>query len=128
MPKFLSQEWLELRKEMSAAMPERLGATARIQNTVKDGPEGDVTYYEVLIDGRLAECGRGPDERSEVQVVSNYADMLDVLDGKADRNTLFMQGRAKVTGNMAKLLALLPLTQSPEYKVLEAELREKTER
>ena len=128
MPKFLSQEWLELRKEMSAAMPERLGATARIQNTVKDGPDGDVTYHEVLIDGRLAECGLGPDEQSDVQVVSSYADMLDVLDGKADRNTLFMQGRAKVTGNMAKLLALLPLTQSPEYKVLEVKLREKTER
>ncbi len=32
----------------------------------------------------------------------------------------------KVAGNMAKLLSLLPLTNSPEYKKLEEEVRATT--
>jgi hypothetical protein len=38
-----------------------------------------------------------------------------------------MQGRIKVTGNMGKLMALLPLTQSPEYKAIQEEIRKVTE-
>ncbi len=29
-----------------------------------------------------------------------------------------MQGRLKVVGNMGKLMSLMPLTQSPEYKAI----------
>jgi hypothetical protein len=38
-----------------------------------------------------------------------------------------MQGRMKVTGNMAKLMSLLPLTNSPEYRALQEQIREITE-
>ena len=33
----------------------------------------------------------------------------------------------KVSGNMAKLLSLLPLTNSPEYRALQEQIREITE-
>ncbi len=33
----------------------------------------------------------------------------------------------KVTGNMAKLMSLLPLTNSPEYRALQEQIREITE-
>ena len=39
----------------------------------------------------------------------------------------FMQGRMKVTGNMGKLMQLMPLTNSPEYKELQEQVRELTE-
>jgi hypothetical protein len=32
-----------------------------------------------------------------------------------------------VTGNMAKLMSLLPLTNSPEYRALQEQIREITE-
>jgi hypothetical protein len=38
-----------------------------------------------------------------------------------------MQGRVKVTGNMAKLMSLLPLTNAPEYKALQEEIGKITE-
>jgi hypothetical protein len=38
-----------------------------------------------------------------------------------------MQGRVKVTGNMGKLMSLMPLTQSPEYKAIAATLAAETE-
>jgi hypothetical protein len=38
-----------------------------------------------------------------------------------------MQGRIKVAGNMAKLMALMPLTNAPEYKSLQKEIQEITE-
>jgi len=33
----------------------------------------------------------------------------------------------KVTGNMAKVMSLLPITSSPEYKQMQAEVAEITE-
>ena len=38
-----------------------------------------------------------------------------------------MQGRVKVTVNMAKIISLLPITNAPEYKKLQAEILEVTE-
>ena len=38
-----------------------------------------------------------------------------------------MQGRVKVEGNMAKLMALLPITSSPEYRELQDKIRAVTE-
>jgi hypothetical protein len=38
-----------------------------------------------------------------------------------------MQGRVKVSGNMAKLMSLLPLTNAPEYKQLQEEIQKITE-
>jgi putative sterol carrier protein len=55
-----------------------------------------------------------------------YDDAAKIQKGEIDTNAAFMQGRMKVTGNMAKLLGLLPLTNSPEYKKLEEEMRATT--
>ena len=44
-----------------------------------------------------------------------------------DANAAFMQGRIKVAGNMAKLMALMPLTNAPEYKELQKQIQEMTE-
>jgi hypothetical protein len=38
-----------------------------------------------------------------------------------------MQGKTKVTGNMAKLMQLMPLTMSPEYRALQDKVRAATE-
>jgi hypothetical protein len=38
-----------------------------------------------------------------------------------------MQGRMKVTGNMGKLMSLMPLTQSPEYKAIQEKIRAVTD-
>ena len=128
MPRYLTQEWLDLNRELAQESPERPGATARIQYVVTGVPDGgDVSYYWVVEDGRLLEAQMGEDPAAEFTITSAYEDAMRVAKGELDANAAFMQGRTKVTGNMAKLMSLLPLTQSPEYKAIIERAAERTE-
>jgi putative sterol carrier protein len=63
----------------------------------------------------------------EVTMTQTYEDAQKIQKGELDANAAFMQGRIKVTGNMAKLMALMPLTNAPEYKELQKQIQEITE-
>ena len=56
-----------------------------------------------------------------------YEDATKIAKGELDPNAAFMQGKIKVTGNMQKLMQLMPLTNAPEYKELQKQLRGQTE-
>jgi putative sterol carrier protein len=125
--KFLSQEWLDESRELAADQPERPGASAKMQYVVTGGPDGDVSYYWVLENGKLLESKVGTLDEAEVTLTQSYDDAVKVQKGELDANAAFMQGRVKVTGNMAKLMALLPLTNAPEYKGLQEKVKAITE-
>ena len=127
MPKFLSQEWHDETRRMAEGQPERPGASARMQYVVTGGPEGDIRYYWVLEDGKLLESALGDLEDPEITLTQSYDDAVAIQKGELDASAAFMQGRVKVTGNMAKLMSLLPITGSPEYKELQGEIRAITE-
>jgi predicted lipid carrier protein YhbT len=127
MPKYLSAEWLEEQRQLAADQPERPGASARMQYVVTGAPDGDIDYYWVLEDGRLLESGLGKLEDAEVTLTQTWDDSVAIQKGDLDANTAFMQGKVKVTGNMAKVMSLLPLTSSPEYTELQDKLRVVTE-
>ena len=127
MAKWLSQEWLDEGKRLAESQPERPGATARLQYVVTGGPEGDIKYYWVLENGKLLESELGDLADAEVTLTESYEDAMRIQKGELDANAAFMQGRVKVTGNMAKLKSLLPITNSPEYKALQSEILATTE-
>lgn len=127
MAKYLSQEWLDLQKELGQEFPERPGATARMQYVVTGAPEGDVKYYTVIDNGKMLENALGEDPQAEFTLTSTYDDSVKVLKGELDANAAFMQGKMKVAGNMGKLMSLMPLTQSPEYKAIATKVAEQTE-
>jgi predicted lipid carrier protein YhbT len=127
MAKWLSQEWLDEGKKLSEGQPERPGATARMQYVVTGGPDGDIKYYWILENGKLIESEIGELSDAEVTLTQSYEDAMRIQKGELDANAAFMQGRVKVTGNMAKLMSLLPITNSPEYKALQAQIVEITE-
>jgi putative sterol carrier protein len=127
MPKWLTQEWLDESKKLGESQPERPGASARMQYVITGGPEGDVKYYWVLENGKLLESQLGEMPDPEVTLTQTYEDAMKIQKGELDANAAFMQGRIKVTGNMAKLMSLLPLTNSPEYKQLMTEVQAITE-
>jgi putative sterol carrier protein len=127
MSKWLTQEWLDETRKMSEGQPERPGATARMQYVVTGGPDGDINYYWILQDGKLAEAQLGKLEDAEVTLTTGYDDAVKIQKGTLDANAAFMQGKVKVTGNMAKVMSLLPITNSPEYKQLQVEIAAITE-
>ncbi len=127
MPKWLSQEWLDEGKKLAEGQPERPGASARMQYVVTGGPDGDIKYYWVLENGKLLESQVGEMPDPEVTLTQSYEDAKKIQLGELDANAAFMQGRVKVTGNMAKLMALLPLTNAPEYKQLQEQIGAITE-
>jgi len=127
MAKWLTQEWLDEGKKLAENQPERPGATARMQYVVTGGPDGDIKYYWVLENGQLVESQLGHLDDSEVTLTTGYDDAVKIQKGELDANAAFMQGKVKVTGNMAKVMALLPITNAPEYKQLQTEIAAITE-
>ncbi len=128
MPKYLTQEWMDTAKQLAADFPETPGASVRMQQVVTGAPDGgDVKYYTVIENGKTVEQALGEDPQAEVTLTNSYEDAVKIMKGELDANAAFMQGRVKVTGNMAKLMSLLPITNSPEYKQLQNEIREITE-
>jgi putative sterol carrier protein len=127
MAKYLTQEWLDLQTELAQTFPEKPGATARMQYVVTGAPDGDTKYFSVIENGKILENSLGEDPQAEFTLTQSYDDAVKVLKGELDANAAFMQGRVKVTGNMGKLMSLMPLTQSPEYKAIQSQLAEQTE-
>jgi putative sterol carrier protein len=127
MSKWLSQEWLDETRKMAEGQPERAGASARMQYVVTGGPDGDIDYYWVLENGKITESQLGKLPDAEVTLTTAYPDALKIQKGELDANAAFMQGKVKVTGNMAKVMSLLPITNSPEYKQLQTEIAAITE-
>jgi putative sterol carrier protein len=123
MSQYLSQEWLDETRKLAESQPVRPGATARIQYVTTGGPEGDIKYYWVLEDGKILDSQLGEVDDADFTLTMTYDDAVKVQQGELDPNAAFMQGRMKVSGNMAKLMSLLPLTNSPEYRALQVEIR-----
>ena len=88
--------------------------------------------YRVAVWSDAKAC---PASTDTVATVEQAGDVLTSLGARVDRearpeldaNAAFMQGRMKVTGNMGKLMSLMPLTQSAEYKAIQAKVAEQTE-
>jgi SCP-2 sterol transfer family protein len=129
MSKWMSQEWLDECKTMAESQPVRPGASARMQYVITGGPDGEVRYFWVLEDGKLLENQLGDVDDAEITMNMTYDDAKKIQEGELDPNAAFMQGRIKIGSNtnMAKLMSLMPLTNSPEYKELQKEIREITE-
>ncbi len=129
MPQYLTQEWLDAQRELAQEFPERAGATARLQYQVTGTPTGDVHYYWVVENGKLRESAVGDDPDAEITLAMSYEDSVKMQRGELDPNAAFMQGRIKVVpgSNMGKLMSLLPLTQSAEYKAIQSKVNDVTE-
>ncbi|HLI16310.1 MAG TPA: SCP2 sterol-binding domain-containing protein [Acidimicrobiales bacterium] len=119
MAKWLTQEWLDESTELAKDQPVRPGASARLQYRIVDGPDGDVSYYWIVVDGRLVENRLGELADAEVTLTESYEDAKAMQQGLLDANTAFMQGKIKVTGDVAKLMSLLPITMSPEFQAFQ---------
>lgn len=127
MARYLTQEWLDLQREKAQEFPERPGATARLQYKVTGTPAGDVEYFWVVEDGKIVEDRLGEDPDAEITLTCTYEDAVKIQTGELDETAAFMQGRLKAAGNMGKLMSLMPLTQSVEYRAIKAKITAETQ-
>ena len=127
MAKYLSQDWLDTARALGADQPERPGASCRLNCVVSGSPSGEVSAYWVVQNGRVLEAQLGALDDAEVTLTATWQDAVRIADGELDVNAAFMQGRVKVTGNMAKLMALLPLSATPECRDYQQRVRAVTE-
>jgi putative sterol carrier protein len=127
MPQYLSQEWLDEFVTLAVDQPNRPGATVRIQYKATGGPAGDIDYYWVVDEGRIVEAKLGTIDGADFTMTTVYDDAAKVQRGEIDATAAFMQGKMKVAGNMAKMMSLLPVTNSPEWKALQENVNAVTE-
>ena len=115
MPELLSAEWLERQRAETAALPERAGCTARIQYEVTGGQDGPVVFHTHIEDGRITANGLGPDDDPDFTMLVPMTEFRAVVRGELDSSVGYMQGRIKVTGNIGRMLSVLPVTTSAEW-------------
>ena len=125
--KYLSPEWHDGFRNFSADLPERIGASARMLIIVAGSPDGDLRYHQVIENGRVVEQANGDLAEPDVTLSMVWGDAVEIQSGALDANAAMMQGKVKIAGNMAKVIALLPLTMSSEYAAIQARIREITE-
>lgn len=121
MPKFLTQDWIDEYLRLAASLPERPGKNAIIQNIVTGcpGDVGELHFYQVVLNGQTTELALGDHPKPDVTLSQTYEIGLKVNRGELNPNVAFMTGRIKPKGNVAKMMSLLPLSQSAEYKAME---------
>ena len=121
--KYLSQEYLDKQKELAQGMQERPQANISMNYVITGGPEGDVKYVQKWDKGHLVESKLGEDPDAEVTMTVGYADSVAIAKGEVGAQQAFMTGKVRAAGNMAKLMSLMPLTTSPDYRKWEEDTR-----
>jgi putative sterol carrier protein len=125
--KYLSQEFLDETVRISQGFADRPNANARIQYVVGGGPEGDLRYYWVVVGGKLREARLGELDDADFTLRMSYDTSVKIQQGELNPNVAFMTGKMKASGNVGKLLSLMPLTQSDDFKSLQEQLRAESE-
>jgi putative sterol carrier protein len=126
--RYLSLDWIDTVSEAAEASPElREAAAGRnfgVTEVVTDGPEGDVTYHLSVVEGVVG-FGPGPADEEDVRFVQDWDTAVAVAQGRLNAQEAFLQGRIRLTGDQAALLA-----NQPVFAALDAvfrAVREQTE-
>lgn len=126
--KYATQQWLDRQCELQRAFSPRPGASARVQYRLLDAPGGgEIRYFADVRDGRAVEQKIGDDPHAQCTMSCSYEDSIAMLRGELAPTTAFMNQRIKVTGDVAKLSPLMPITQTDEYRKHYEQLLAETE-
>lgn len=128
MVQHLSEAWVALLAKGGAGLPERKGASARLQHVVTGAPDGEVAYTLEIVDGRVVGARLGRDDAAaDCTFLITFPDAVSIAKGELDVHAGYMQGRVKMSGPTAPLLDVLPCTQSPEFRALVLEVAAATD-
>lgn len=128
MAKFLSEEFFAEELAALKSLDEMPGVAIDLQIKVTDGPDGDTTCFQQVVDGQLVAAGLGKSPgKMTTEVKAKWADAVAIARGQADPHVFYMQGRTKLSGDMhALLIHLRPVTTSEAFAAAWAKLMEAT--
>ena len=127
MSSWLSDEWFDQVRSLAAGLPDRPGLSARIQEQITGGPDGDVSCYWEIEDGHPTAAAAGAIDDPDVTLTLSWSDAAAVHTGALDPSVAFMQGRMKVVGSMEVTLAFLPAAREPAGLELARQVADITE-
>ncbi len=114
---FLSAEWC---KAVSDAVNSDANFKASagsiqitIQQTVTGAPSGEVTYYIAIKDGQCT-MELGAADNPDLGVTEDYATGVALSKGDLNLQSAFMQGKVRITGNLAVAMQYQPQLQALE--------------
>jgi hypothetical protein len=124
----LSPEWVEQLAACGADLPERPGATARLQHVIAGTPDGEVAYTLAFVDGRVTSATIGRDDATaDCTFLITYKDALAMAKGELTLEVGFMQGKVKMTGASGPWFAVQPVLQSADHASMLAKLAADTD-
>ena len=88
------------------------GVNTVIQLIVTGAQAGQ--WNVVIKDGKL-NVAKGTHAAPELTITADTADILDVANGKIDPTKAFMQGKAKVKGDLTEAIKLIQLFRLKEH-------------
>jgi len=128
MPKFLSDEWFTQAESFGALLPEQPDKSLIVQHVLTACPEGAPTaFHQVFADGRLVTCAAGRHPNPEVTLTESYETALKVNLGKQNPRNALLTGKIRPSGDVLKLMSMLPLIQSDEYEAMQRSIAAVTE-
>ena len=127
MLKYLSQEWLDTWQQLSQKQPYTANADARLQYVITGTPQGTVSYWQVVDGGRIMETGLGELADSQVTITIEYENAVKLQKLELNPTNAVLTRKIKVRGKLPKLMGLMPVSTSPEYKQIQSELSSQTD-
>jgi len=108
---FLSAEWfVELNETLSAAGPVPLPDGAKLYRAVLeflDAPASRAHALTFTMDETGASVRAGVDPHADASLRLNYADALDLTQGRTDSASALREGRVKVRGDINAIVPML---------------------
>jgi putative sterol carrier protein len=104
---YLSDAWMH-ELDTAAKASERLrtavaGVQLTVQQVIKDGPDGDVTFHLDIADGDVS-VAQGVAADPDVTFTQDHATAVAIGRGELSAQAAFMAGRLRVGGNVALLM------------------------
>lgn len=125
---YLSEEFFQEFEKRAETLPERPQINVTAQYVVKDVPDrGEVGYYLEFLSGRIARARLGNAENPDFTVTMNHRNSVKIQQGKLSPPVAFATGKVRASGNLGKLMKMLPVLQSAEYQAVFKQMREITD-
>ncbi len=128
MAEYLAEEWMELYATCGAELPERAGIDVITQYVIEKTPNGNIRWFDVVVDGRVVEASLGKNKEADVTITWKYPYDVKMLSGELGPDAAYMQGRIKVEGDHPKwLFTWSEVLHSDEYRAFQAKVHADTD-